>query len=390
MKQNPATFRWLLASAVILSTLAICPTSLAAPTDKSPANATIKERESWDILLMQGKRLGYVHTTVKFTTEAGRTVVQTEAVARMSLRRGDDTAQQLMRVMSVETPEGHLIRYESEMGLGPTPIRAKGQVKNDRLEIETTGADGTTKKTSLPWPADCLGPFPEQSLLSKPMKPGETRTVKALMTEFQRVAEIKMTAKDYEPCKLLTGTHDLLRIESVVQLANNQKLEQTIWADRTGDVLKTFMPAAGGIETYRATKAEAIDKTDDAKLDLLPSMLVKIDKPLANGHKTKQVTYRVHLDGSDPAGVFISGPTQSVKSIDANTADVTVYSIRPGQPGGNPNAPADPPTADEREPNVFIQSNDPLDRRRRQESRRRRKRPLAQSRSRSKDSSIAK
>ena len=186
-----------------------------------------------------------------------------------------------------------------------------------------------------------------------------------------------MTAKEFEPCKLRTGTHELLRIETVTGLPNDQKIEQTIWTDRTGDMLKTLMPAMGGLETYRASKAEALEKADAAELDLLPSMMVKVEPPLADAHRTKQVRYRVHLDGGDPASVFVTGPTQAVKSIDANTAEITVYAIRPGQSDGNRNAPADPPTDDDLRPNNFIQSDDPLIVADAEEGRRRRERPLA-------------
>ena len=367
MKRNLAAFGWLAITAAVLPILSSCSQSpseaLAVPPAEEAAEAVNpnKERESWDIILLQGKRMGYDHTTARLATESGRQVLRTEAVARLSIRRGSDTVQQQIRSLSVETSEGKLLRFESEIGMGPATIRTTGQVKGDRLEIETSGAAAAPAKTSIPWSADDAGPSAmEQSLLRKPMQPGEHRTLKLLMAEFQQVANVEMTAKGFEPCKLLTGSHELLRIETVAHLANDQKLEQTMWADRTGDVLKTFMPAMGRLETYRASKAEALEKADAAELDLLPSMIIKVEQPLTGGHRTKEVRYQIHLDGSDPASVFISGPTQAIKSIDANTAEVTVYAIRPGQPGGNPNAPADPPTEDELRPNVFVQSDDPL------------------------------
>ena len=48
-----------------------------------------------------------------------------------------------------------------------------------------------------------------------------------------------------------------------------------------------------------------------------------------------------------------------MKSLSPHVAEVTVYAIRPGVKGGNPAAKADPPAATAREPNNFIQSNDP-------------------------------
>jgi transglutaminase-like putative cysteine protease len=89
-------------------------------------------------------------------------------------------------------------------------------------------------------------------------------------------------------------------------------------------------------------------------------MLVKVGQPLPSAHRTQQVRYRVQLEGGDPAGVFVTGPTQAVKSTDAHTAEITVYAIRPGHAGGNERALADPPTEDDLRPNSFIQSDDPL------------------------------
>ncbi len=192
-----------------------------------------------------------------------------------------------------------------------------------------------------------------------------------------QLVQTTLTAKDLEPADLLSGPHDLLRIETVTRLPDGQEIAGTLWCDRTGDVLKSYS-AALGMEIYRATKAAALEKADSGEFDLIRSMMIKVAQPLADAHQTKQVRYRVHLEGGDPAAAFVTGPTQAVKSIGPHTAEVTVYAIRPGgkgdrpqkqkgpvpfstgQPGGNPAAPADPPTDDDLRPNNFIQSDDPL------------------------------
>ncbi len=191
------------------------------------------------------------------------------------------------------------------------------------------------------------------------MRPGERRVLTTLMIGFNQAAKVEMAAKDYEPTPLLNGSYDLLRIETVTHLADGQKIEGTLWANRTGDVLKTYSQAMA-LETFRVSKAEALKTMSGAELELLPSMLVKVGQPLPHAHRTKQVRYRVHLEGGDPAGVFVTGATQAVKSIDAHTAEITVYAIRPGCADGNSHAPADPPTEDDLRPNNFIQSDDPL------------------------------
>lgn len=364
MKRNLTAIGWLIVA--VLPILSGCSQSssnaLAAPSAKGTAKAAApaKEQESWDIMLLQGKRIGYIQNTIRPAVESGRDVLRIESTARISLRRGNDTSQQTMRVLSVETPEGQMLRYESEIGMGADSIRSTGKVNGNRLEIETTGAAATAAKTSLPWSANTLGPLADQLFVRNPIKPGEHRIQKMLLAEFQQVGDMEATAKDYEPCKLQTGMHDLLRIESVARLADGQKVEQTLWIDRTGNIRKTYVPTAGGMESYRVSKAEALDKADDGEFDLMPSTMVKVDPPPTGGHRRKQVVYRVHLDGSDPASVFVTGPTQAIKSIDANTAEITVYAIRPGENDGNPKAPADPSSDDDSRPNVFVQSDDPL------------------------------
>jgi transglutaminase-like putative cysteine protease len=84
-----------------------------------------------------------------------------------------------------------------------------------------------------------------------------------------------------------------------------------------------------------------------------------LPKPYADDpHATRQIRYRVRLEGGDPAVVFVSGPSQQVHSIDPHTAEVTVYAIRPRESGGNPDARPDPPTDDDLRPNNLIQCDD--------------------------------
>ncbi len=295
--------------------------------------------------------------------EGDRPTVNTESIVHLAVKRAGQTSTQEIRNTSVETPEGQLIGFQSETHMGPNPIRTIGRVQGDRLEVETTGAGAAApKRTSIAWSRDYGGPFAaEQNLLRRPMQPGERRTLKGLLVQADQVevADMEMVAKDYEPAALRTGTYDLLRIETVTRLADGQKLEETVWIDRTGDTLKTRMPVMN-METFRTSKTEALGEPDTVGPDLFASMMVKVDRPLPDAHKAKQVRYRVHLEGGDPAGVFATGPSQAVKSIDAHTAEITVYAIRPGRSDGNPSAPADPPSDDDLRPNTFIQSDDPL------------------------------
>jgi len=344
-----------------------CEKSPTAVSDPAPSPkvaveaAAVQDREAWDIYLMQGKRIGYGYTTIRHGVEAGQQVVSTESLNHLAVKRAGQTSEQDIRSKSVETLQGELIRFESEMRMGPTPIRTVGRVHGNRLEMETFGGGSAPPvQSSIHWPSDGRGPVAtEQTLWQHPMQPGERRTIITLMIGLNQTAKVEMAAKDYEPTALLNGKYNLLHIETVTHLADGQKIEDTVWASRTGEILKTSSQAMG-LEIFRVFKAEALTKANVAELDLMPSMLVKVDQPLPHAHRTKQVRYRVHLEGGDPASVFPTGPTQAVKSIDAHTAEITVYAIRPGGADGNGHAPADPPTADDLRPNSYLESDDPL------------------------------
>lgn len=348
---STAIVRWMLVVAV-----------LGLPACGGSSAHSDTTRETWDACFLQGGRVGYVHTSVRPEVDAGREVVKTEMLQHLSINRAGQTSTQEIRGTSVETPAGLLIRFESELRMGKDPIRTTGVVHGDRLDIETTTTgQAVANRTSIPWSPDFGGPFAtEQTVSRQPMRPGEHRAIKAFMLGFDQVADVEMAAKDYEATTLRNGTYNLLRIEAVSRFGGGQKIEETVWTDRTGDTLKSRLQATGmEMEVYRTSKADALQEVDAVGPDLFSGMMVKVERPVPHAHQARQARYRVHLAEGDPVAVFVTGPTQAVKSLDAHTAEITVYAIRPGRSDGNPNAPADPPSDDDLRPNAFVQSDDP-------------------------------
>jgi transglutaminase-like putative cysteine protease len=112
------------------------------------------------------------------------------------------------------------------------------------------------------------------------------------------------------------------------------------------------------------------------KLDLGEATLVKVDRAIPHAHDRKQVRYRIRLEDGDPVAAFPASLSQEVKRIDDHTAEVTVRAIRPSSSedkkadksavaSDDPKADksaveSDLPTQADRQPNNFIQSDDPL------------------------------
>ena len=63
------------------------------------------------------------------------------------------------------------------------------------------------------------------------------------MIGFNEVAQIEMTAADYEPTTLLDHTEDLLRIQWTATLPSGNVLRAVWWTNRQGEVMKMQLDA---------------------------------------------------------------------------------------------------------------------------------------------------
>jgi hypothetical protein len=349
---------------VSLLLIALAGCSEKAPNQVSiPArnSASTLERETWDICYLQGVRVGYVQTGVYRDLWEGMPAVRIEYRNEIEVNRNGQPSQISLHTTSFEKPSGELICFENEMKMGPQTLRMTGRVVGDSLETEIT-KQGIRKRGISKWPIDGLGFHAvEQSLLRKPMRPGELRTMESLLPEFETVRQVTVAlgAKDWEEVDLPAGRKKLLRIETASILPEGKKIPQTIWADKNGDILKTHSDQMN-LENFRTTKEVALKSNAGSLFDINVETSVQLDRPIPNARETKKIRYRLHLPGDDPAKTFPAGPTQQINPLDAETAEMTVFSIRPGQKDGNPEALAEKPTPADLAPNSMIQCDDPL------------------------------
>ncbi len=360
MIKHSSQRRFLLA--ILVSTLA----GTFLPGALREARATLPEFDAWDVVQVKGQRVGYARTTLRLVEESGRQVAKVRQVMKFSLQRFGQETNFQVDYSDSETPDGVLIDFELVMRQGTAPIRTIGKVVGGapgspgRLELQIQ-SQAQKQNHSVAWPAGAGGLLgPELSLRAKPLKPGEKRTIEYLDIDNQ-ASTTEMTAQKEEPVELPGGSFRLLKINSVERMAPNAQgqrveIQGAVWTNAAGDVLKAWIKPMN-METFRVTREVALAKTPLAKLDLGEATLVKVNRAIPHAHDTKRVRYRIRLDDGDPVAAFPAGPSQEVKRIDEHTAEVTVRAIRPSSGGDNN---ADVPTEADRNPNNFIQSDDPL------------------------------
>lgn len=348
----------------VRTVLACCLASLAALPSCQKAVATHDPavEETWEAFYLQNAKIGYGQTSVRTVDRQGRPLIEVKSLNHLEISRFGQRTEQDVKMSTLETPDGELLEFATDMANGPAPVAVSGRVENGKmvLEIKTKGRQ---EKANIPWSSD-IGGFRaiEQSLSRKPLAPGEKRSLKMLMPLVNQVAEVEIVAADRELTSVLGVEAKLLRVDVVAKLPGNQSLNSTLWTDTAGETVKTRIETLQQ-ESFRTTREIALaPATSDAQFDLGSDLVVKLPQPLPDPHHKRRVRYRVELASGDPAKIFASGPTQSVESLDDHTAIVTVRSLRPGEtPGGAASGfPASPAAGKEYlSANSVLQIDDP-------------------------------
>ena len=339
------------------------PALSASPETRSVGNPN----ESWYAMFIQGARVGSGRTSISKVTERGKTLSRIEEEITFSVSRNGQRTDEKIVSTGVETPEGELVRFSTEINAGQEPIVTRGEVRDGQLVFKTT-TTGKTESSAIAWPPGAGGfKATEHSLARQLMQPGERRKLAGLMVGFNQLAEIEMTAAAaYEPVALLDHSEDLLRIDWTATLPKGNVIRSIWWANHEGEVLKMQLDALHQT-TYRTTREISLAEGGPMRFDLLRSTVVPVDRPLEHAASLRRARYRVRLESEDPSRVFASGDTQQVTAVDPHTAEIVVWSVRPNEKlraltsDGGPTAidREHPPSDEDRLPNNLIESDSP-------------------------------
>lgn len=310
--------------------------SVAQPSDPAPAVAAKVDtqpapQESWYAMFVEGNKVGYGRTAVTSLATGSRPLSKLEEQVFFSVSRNGQKTEEKIVSTGIETATGELLSFSTEIDAGPEPIVTQGELHGGQMKFQTM-TTGKTTSSAIDWPAGTGGfKATEESLLNQPPQPGETRKLSGLMIGFNEVAQIELTAADFEPTTLLDHTEDLLRIQWAATLPSGNVLRAVWWTNRQGEVLKMQLDALHQV-TYRTTREVALAESGPAQFDLLLSTTVRVNRPLEHPEATRRIRYRVRLTSGDPSRIFANGLTQRVTSLDPHTAEIEVRAMRPAKP----------------------------------------------------------
>jgi hypothetical protein len=328
--------------------------AVSFPPPRETADDAPPKKEVWEAQSIRGSRVGYGYTSVRDVDRDGEALELTRHVSLLSIEREGQPVQQWIRLATWTSPAGELRRFETEMTGGGGDMKARGVVKEDKLTIATATAGKTTSQT-IGWKPEWGGfDATERSLTTKPMQPGEKRTIFGLLPIFHVVGETSLTAGDYEKVKLPDGERRLLRIDSVMHIGG-QQMESVQWCDEQGETYKSFIPGIGQ-EGVRTSREQALSGKRTGPLDLIVASIVPVKGTLPNAPSTKRVVYRAHVNQGRVADVFDNCLSQRVTVKDDQTALLEIIAVRPGDPTDA--GKQEMPTEDDTAANNLVQSDD--------------------------------
>ena len=341
-------------SLLVVACLAIVSSCRKTAGPKTPISTTDSIDEFWDVTHMSGSKVGHGHTKIESTSINGKRVSwHVRHHGSLTVKRAGDVITQELIISSIESEDGILEEFVTEMKAGSTSQITKGKRVGNVLKLTT--ADGTEE---VPWDDDCGGLFAsELSLRKNPLNTGEKRELKSWLPIFNKVGHVQLVALGVKKTETLDGIKSLMLVEAETQIPGRAPLKQIYWVDDSGAVVKSSFPALSQ-ETFRVSKQIALDKSDTESFDLSVSTLVKVDRQIPNPHQTKRIVYSAKMRGADPSELFRQTDSQTVKSIDADTAEIKVV-VPDLDSVLDSDLSIDKPTNDDLQPNSLIQSNDP-------------------------------
>lgn len=333
------------------------PATPAAPTAPTAPGSAPLLTDTWDKVLLDGKHSGWVHTTRELVRDATTATIHSVNETQIEVGRFGSVTRMRTIAESRQTEAGQVLSFSLRQEAGGEPMIVEGRVEGNRA-ILTIRTAGMQQESQLDWSPE-QGDFfaVEDSLRRTPMKPGEQRTVKLLLPGLAGVqcAESTLAAEKVEAVPQLAGSPQLLKVVSDVGFAGMQ-IQGMYWADERGDVLYSNVPELLKQEIIRTTREQAQGLTSDEVGDLGKSIIVRVPNPLPGFSETTRAVYEATLSSRNPADCFVSDGTQSVASLDAQHARITVRAVRPDWPADLPSA--SPPTDEDRQANSLIESDD--------------------------------
>ncbi len=301
---------------------------LPAPVQSEDAGSeTSSGDESWQVIYLQGQRVGYLHGRTWTSTVDGQLHYWSESVSRMSIKRFGETLTITVSQTTEEDPDGDLIAFKCRTENPPfSQTTIIGTVVDGELKL-TTETAGKSTQQSKTWDPDVKSPaYQDRLLQSDPLNDGETRSFRIYDPQLGDFATLDLHGEGPAETKLLDGS---LRVLPLVTIRHSLLPLVTIrtFLGPDGETLKTETSLLG-MEAFAVTRDEALKAIEGADLDLAVATLVPVEG-LTRPHESKSIVYEITAADPHLLEMFPTGASQTVTPVDADTIRLNVSGVAP-------------------------------------------------------------
>ncbi len=295
--------------------------------------------EVWQVFRLSGQRIGYGRTTEHTIEEDGRSLLVTESVQTLSIKRFGQVLVMETEQSFVETEDGLLVRFGYVMDNPPNShSETVGVVEGDQIRVTTTVL-GESSEVILEDMEGVRSPIAlDRSLEDDPLEKGETRSELVFFPEFNQSVELTVTAEDNEQITLYDGSMvEAMRISMPNPLLPGVNVDSFFVEDKGLLLSKTSLL---DMEVEVVPADVALAEVEGADLDIVVQSLVHVEG-LENPHAAGRIVYRITTNSGRAADGFVPDGTQEINEVDEHTIELTVRRAAMDAEGDTTNVPAD-------------------------------------------------
>jgi hypothetical protein len=286
-------------------------------------------RETWEVQYLGNAPVGLLHRTTAVSNTPGSGYFRHDLKSRMRVSLKGKPFEQRIRVTTIEKDNGELVSIEGSLEMGLNKQTFNGSVLQREMKL-TGDENGQPYSITIEWPKEYRGPFAvDQSMLRKPLKPRESRSLKYFDPILRKVIDGRLEASDFIMTPtMLGGSKELLEIRNTGMTLESDS-ESLLWVDSNGEAFKSYVQS-NDILSFRTEPivAQIVGSNLDLRaieLGLIP-LTGSVERLTAPIEDLDSMGYLVRHRSEDPFHMFTDRIGQRIHSVvDPRTVEVTFF-----------------------------------------------------------------
>jgi hypothetical protein len=286
----------------------------------------------WEMTFVGNAPAGYSTRRVFAPTNRDKNL-KIELESTVHVQRAGKLVRQRLEVKTTELPNGQLVSISGSLVSGDIKREFVAVNSDNELTIEAT-TDGVKTRTEIKLDNNVRGPFAvEQSLIRKPLKSGEVRSIRYFDPMTGKIVETQLEGLEFNKSSTMLGPSMEMLEVSVSNRDGNQFGKSTLWMHQDGRVIKTNFPDLN-LRVFQVEEKLVNEFSKTSDLQFIPSLNCPLelgsngDAYVAALSQNDSIVYRLTHITDDPTPIVSKKTNQRVRSVPtARSCDITLFRV---------------------------------------------------------------